>query len=86
MTIAEAAKNFAQLVNRVHADGVCIDLERDDQVIARLTPARPQSPLTVGALNAFLRHLPPLGDDAERFTEDVRASRAALPPEADPRA
>jgi predicted DNA-binding antitoxin AbrB/MazE fold protein len=44
----------------------------------------PAFPLTVGKLNAFLRTLPPLGDDAERFAQDTRAIRAAFPAEANP--
>lgn len=39
----------------------------------------PAAPLTVGKLNAFLRSLPALGDDAEEFSQDVRAIRAELP-------
>ena len=39
----------------------------------------PAAPLTVGKLNAFLRSLPALGDDAEEFAKDVRAIRAAFP-------
>ncbi len=42
----------------------------------------PASPLTVGQLNVFLRSLPALGDDAEEFTQDVRAVRAEFPAEA----
>jgi antitoxin (DNA-binding transcriptional repressor) of toxin-antitoxin stability system len=76
MNVADAEKNFAKLVNKVYAEGISVDLERDDKVIARLTPAEPMSPLTVGALNAFLRNLPSLGDDADAFTQDVRAIRA----------
>lgn len=56
-------------------EGITVDLERDDRVIARLMPAQPKSPLTVGELNAFLRSLPPLGDDAEDFARDIRAIR-----------
>ena len=44
----------------------------------------PGSPLTVGKLNVFLRNLPSLGDDAEGFTQDVRALRAELPAETNP--
>jgi len=84
MHIAEAEKNFAKLVNKVYLEGVSVDLERDNKVIARLTPAEPRSPLTVGALNAFLRSLPPLGDDADGFAHDVRAIRAEFPAEANP--
>lgn len=33
----------------------------------------PASPLTVGKLKDFLRSLPSLGEDAETFSQDVRA-------------
>ncbi len=84
MNVAEAEKNFSDLVNRVYVEGISVDLERDDKVIARLTPAVASSPLTVSELNAFLRSLPSLGDDADAFAQDVRAIRAALPAEVDP--
>lgn len=82
MNVAEAEKDFIQLVNRVYVEGVSVDLERDDIVIARLTPAVPRSPLSVGELNAFLRNLPSLEDDADGFAQDVRAIRAEFPAEA----
>jgi predicted DNA-binding antitoxin AbrB/MazE fold protein len=44
----------------------------------------PASPLTVGELNAFLRSLPSLDDDAEDFAQDIRAIRAEFPVEASP--
>jgi antitoxin (DNA-binding transcriptional repressor) of toxin-antitoxin stability system len=84
MNVAEAEKNFAKLVDKVYVEGVSIDLERDEKVIARLTPAEPQSPLTVGELNAFLHNLPSLGDDAEAFVQDIREIRAQFPAEANP--
>ena len=79
MNVAEAEKNFAKLVDKVYLEGVSVDLERDDKVIARLTPAELRSPLTVGELNAFLRNLPALGDYADGFAEDIRAIRAEFP-------
>jgi antitoxin (DNA-binding transcriptional repressor) of toxin-antitoxin stability system len=84
MKVAEAEKNFAKLVDKVYVEGISVDLERDDKVIARLTPAELRSPLTVGELNAFLRKFPPLGDDAGEFAQDVRAIRAEFPAEANP--
>jgi predicted DNA-binding antitoxin AbrB/MazE fold protein len=39
----------------------------------------PAFPLTVGKLDAFLRSLPALDDDADRFSQDVRAIRAQFP-------
>jgi antitoxin (DNA-binding transcriptional repressor) of toxin-antitoxin stability system len=84
MNVLEAEKNFAKLVDKVYAEGISVDLERDDKVIARLMPAEPRSPLTVGQLNAFLRSLPSLGDDADKFAEDVRAVRGQFPTEINP--
>ena len=43
MNVAEAEKDFAKLVDKVYLEGVSVDLERDDKVIARLTPAEPRS-------------------------------------------
>ncbi|MBW3539368.1 MAG: hypothetical protein KY476_03790 [Planctomycetes bacterium] len=84
MNVAEAEKNFASLVDKVYIEGVSVDLECNDKVIARLVPAEPRPPLTVGELKAFLRGLPSLGDDADAFARDVRAIRAQFPAEANP--
>jgi predicted DNA-binding antitoxin AbrB/MazE fold protein len=60
-----------------------LDLPAHAQV--RLTiEVLPDSPLTVGQFDTFLRALPALGEDAERFLQDVRAVRAEFPSEANP--
>jgi len=84
VNVLEAERNFTRLVNKVYTEGVSVDLERDDIVIARLTPAKPKSTLTVGQLNSFLLSLPSLGDDADNFAKDVRAIRDEFPAEASP--
>jgi antitoxin (DNA-binding transcriptional repressor) of toxin-antitoxin stability system len=84
MNVAEAEKNFATLVNKVYVEGITVDLERDNKVIARLTPAKPCSPLSISDLNAFLRKLPFLGDDGDEFAQDIRAIRGEFPAEANP--
>ncbi len=71
VTIVEAERDFAGLVNRVHSEGIGIELERDDQVVAYLTPAAPHSRLKVRDLNSFLQGLPKLGDDADAFLSDL---------------
>ena len=84
MNVIEAEKNFSKLVNRVYIEGISVDLERDNKVIARLTPAEPTSPMTVGQLLTALRSLSPLGDDADDFANDIRKIREELPVETNP--
>lgn len=84
ITIAEAERDFAGLVNRVYSEGVPVELERGGEVIAHLAPVVPRSRLKVGQLNAFLGGLPKLGEDAAAFLDDVRAIHREFPPEASP--
>jgi len=84
MNVSEAQKDLSSLVDKVYTEGVTIDLERDNKVVARLTPAPGQSSVTVAQFNDFLRALPRLGDDADSFAHDVRALRAAFPAETNP--
>jgi predicted DNA-binding antitoxin AbrB/MazE fold protein len=77
-----------QTITATFEDGVLkptqpLDLPAQAQV--RITiEILPDSPLTVGKLNAFLRSLPALGEDADGFSQDVRAIRAEFPAEAHP--
>jgi antitoxin (DNA-binding transcriptional repressor) of toxin-antitoxin stability system len=84
MNVAEAGKDLAKLVKKVVEEGISIDLERDDKIIARLIPAEPASPLSVGQLKTFLQRLPSLGDDSASFAADIRSIRAGFPAEVDP--
>jgi antitoxin (DNA-binding transcriptional repressor) of toxin-antitoxin stability system len=84
VNVSEAGRDFANIVNRVHSEGISIEVEQDNFVIARITPVVPKSSLKVRDLNAFLQSLPTLEDDADAFAEDVRAIRRSFPAEADP--
>ena len=72
-----------QTITATFEDGVLkptqpLDLRPQAQV--RITiEILPDSPLTVGKLNAFLRTLPSLGEDADGFSQDVGTVRAELP-------
>ena len=67
LTVTEAERDFAGLVNRVCSEGIGVELERGDSVIAYLTPALLRSPLKVRDFRAFLQQLPKLEDDAVEF-------------------
>ncbi len=84
ITVAEAERDFVNLVNRVYSEGIPVELERGDEVVAHLTPATPRSRLKVRELKTFLEGLPKLGEDSEAFLEDVRAVRREFPSEASP--
>jgi len=84
LTVAEAGLDLSGLVGRVCLEGVGVELQQGDSVIAYLTPAPPRSSLKVRDLNAFMQHLPRLEDDADAFLADMRAIRHEFPVEIDP--
>lgn len=84
ISVSEAERDFSSLIHQVCTKGISVELEHDNKVIARITPAGPFSPLQVRNLNKFLESLPKLSDDAESFAEDVNAVRREFPAEANP--
>ena len=83
IALADAERDFSRLVQRVYSEGVTVEVDRGDQIIARIIPVGPRLGLQVRDLNAFLQSLPKLGDDADAFREDLRAIRRGLPEEQD---
>jgi predicted DNA-binding antitoxin AbrB/MazE fold protein len=54
-------------------------LDLRESAMVRLVIERlPKSRVTVGNLNAFLRSLPSLGDDAKQFERDVAAVQSSM--------
>jgi len=84
VSVTDAARNFSDLVNRVHYTGESATLVRNGVPVARMVPAGP--PVCAAALLADawarLPHLTPA--DARQFAADVAKARAALPAERDP--
>ncbi len=84
VNVTQAARNFSDLLNRVYYQGISVELERNNKVIARIVPAEPTAKLQAKDLPAFLASLPSLGDDAEAFARDVLSIDDHFLPEADP--
>jgi len=82
--VAEAERDFSRLIQRVYSEGLTVELDRGDRIVARISPVAPRSALKVRDLRAFLQSLPKLGDDAPSFADDVRTIRQKLPKEQDP--
>lgn len=72
MNVTKAARNFSDLLNRVYYQGISVELERNNKVIARITPVKPKTSLRAEDLQEFFDSLPKLGDDAEAFARDVK--------------
>jgi len=82
ISVIEAGRRFDELISRVSREGVTVELEQDNQVIARLSPARHR--VRVADLNRIFAGFPSLGGDAECFAEDVDRIRREVPRETDP--
>ena len=82
ISVAEAGRHFEELVERVSRQGVTVELERDDRIVARLSPVGRR--LQAKDLQRFFTSLPPLGDDADAFARDLETIRHAIPQESDP--
>jgi antitoxin (DNA-binding transcriptional repressor) of toxin-antitoxin stability system len=82
ISVVEAGRQFDELISRVSREGVTIELERDNQVIAQLSPAGRR--VRVADLNRIFAELPSLGDDADSFARDVDGVRGEVPPETNP--
>jgi len=82
ISVIEAGRRFDELISRVSREGVTVELERDNRVVAQLSPARRGVP--VADLNRIFDSFPSLGDDADSFARDVERVRREVPQETDP--
>ena len=79
ISVTKAVRQFSDLLNRVFYQGITVELERGNKVIARLSPATPESRLKVKDLNKLFAQLPSLGEDAEAFANDLEKIRKQVP-------
>ncbi len=77
VSVAEAGRHFTELIEQVTGQGMTIELERNDQIVARLSPVGRW--LQASDLQRFFASLPSLGDDAESFSKDLERIRRELP-------
>jgi antitoxin (DNA-binding transcriptional repressor) of toxin-antitoxin stability system len=84
VTVTEAARNFADLVNRAYYRGETTVLIRNGTAVAHIAPAAPIG-LPAGEVRRRLQlreRLVPA--EAESFARDVEAGRKTIPPLRDP--
>ena len=79
ITVTEAARNFSELVSRVHYQGGSAILVKGGKPMVKLSPAG--RPKTGRELAALWSKRPALGaDEAARFKRDLNDSRDRLGP------
>jgi antitoxin (DNA-binding transcriptional repressor) of toxin-antitoxin stability system len=84
VTVTEAARNFADIVNRAFYRGETTVLTRNGQAVAHIAPAAPIG-LPVAEIRRRLklrRRMSP--ENAEAFARDIEEARKSLPPLRDP--
>jgi antitoxin (DNA-binding transcriptional repressor) of toxin-antitoxin stability system len=82
ISATHAARNFSDLINRVRYQGTSFEIERGNEVIARIIPAAPSATLSIADLDEQWAQLPRLDpEDAGLFEaslHDIRQN-ATLP-------
>ena len=79
ISVTQAVRQFSDLLNRIFYQGVSVELERGNKVIARISPVLSESPLKVKDLNGLFANLPSLGKDTGLFAKDLNDIRKQIP-------
>jgi len=82
ISVTEAARNFADCVNRVHYQNMTFVLLKNGSPVARLVPERKKVG-SVRKLAAALREFDLSPEEAKAWNRDLRAARRILKPPAD---
>jgi antitoxin (DNA-binding transcriptional repressor) of toxin-antitoxin stability system len=82
ISVTEAARNFADCVNRAHYQDVTFVLLKNGSPVARLVPDN-EKICTGRELAEILRKVELPADEARAWNRDLRAARKKLKPPAD---
>jgi antitoxin (DNA-binding transcriptional repressor) of toxin-antitoxin stability system len=82
ISVTEAARNFADCVNRVHYQNMTFVLLKNGTPVARLVPERKKAS-PVRKLAATLREFELSPEEAKAWNRDLRAARRILKPPVD---
>jgi prevent-host-death family protein len=81
ITATELARNLSDILNRVRDRNESFNVVQNGEVVAKLSPPKPEKRLTVGE---FLRVWPTLPKPDEDYWKDVEAARRSQPPMPEP--
>lgn len=73
VSATEAARKFSEILNSIKYRGDHYVIVRGGKPVASISPVEtPVKEGTLGELKELIRKLPRLGDEAERFEEDLK--------------
>lgn len=84
ISVTEAARNFADLVNRAYYRGETTVLIRNGTAVAHIAPAAPIGLPAVEVRRRLQPHRRLDPADAQEFAQDVVSARRSIPPLPDP--
>lgn len=84
ISVTEAARNFADCINRVRYQGMSFILEKNGEPVARIVPAMEKRKVSTGALLAAALEKVRLTDEEfAAWRRDLEAARKMLIPPVD---
>ena len=82
LTTTNLARNLSEYLNQVRYQQTSFDIQRGNDVIARLCPVARLSGYPIERLDEFFANLPALDEaEADAMLADIHAATQALPPE-----
>lgn len=85
VSVTEAVRDFAEIVNQVRYQGLSIILTKGNKTVASLNPVATSSSISCAELSKFLKSHASLDEkDKKSFAAELKASRKNLRPESNP--
>lgn len=84
LSVTEAARNFADLVNRAYYRQETTVLIKNGVPVAHIAPVTPTGTPAREALERWQRRHRLSREEADAFARDIEAARATIPPLRDP--
>ena len=83
ISVTEAARNFADCVNRAHYQSVTFILQKNGVPVARIVPVEQKKPSTGREIAAALAKVRLLPQESAAWRDDLAAARNSLIPQND---
>jgi antitoxin (DNA-binding transcriptional repressor) of toxin-antitoxin stability system len=81
ISATEAVRKFSEILNSIKYKGECYTIIRGGKEVASICPVEvPLKERSLGELKTLLKNIPRLGDEVDRFREDLKEMLEHQPP------